>query len=109
MEVWVINTGMPEDFSLAVSDTGYSNDELCLEWIKHFDRHTSSRQKGVYRMLIMDGYGSHVTLDFIRYCEEHKIIPFYLPPHSRRCLQPLNVALFRLYKKEHRDVLHKAM
>jgi hypothetical protein len=31
IEAWVINTGMQEDFSLAVSETGYSNDELCLE------------------------------------------------------------------------------
>jgi hypothetical protein len=60
-------------------------------------------------MLILDGYGSHLTLDFISFCEEHKIIPLCLPPHTTHMLQPLDVVLFRSYKKEHRDVLHEAM
>jgi hypothetical protein len=41
MEAWVINTDMPEDYSLAVSDSGYSNDELCLHWVKHFNLHSA--------------------------------------------------------------------
>jgi hypothetical protein len=82
MEDWVTKTGMPEDFSLAVSESGYSNDYLCLEWLKHFKHHRSKRQAGEYRMLIIDGYRSHCTLEFIDFCERHKIIPFCLPPHT---------------------------
>jgi hypothetical protein len=109
MESWVINTDMPEDFSLAVSDSGYTNDQLCLQWLKHFERESARQQVGEYRMLILDGYGSHLTLDFISFCEEHKIVPFRLPPHTTHMLQPLDVVLFCSYKKEHRNVLHKAM
>ncbi len=39
------------------------------------------------------------TLKFVEYCEEHKIIPFCLPPHTTHFLQPLNVVLFFAYKK----------
>ncbi len=57
----------------------------------------------------MDGYGFHCTVDFIDYCEKHKIVPFCLPPHLTPLLQPLNVVLFRSYKKAHRDILFEAM
>ncbi len=65
MESWVINIDLLDDFSLATSDTGYSNDDLSLEWLKHFDRHSACRQEGEYCLLIMDGYGSHCTIEFI--------------------------------------------
>ncbi len=109
MEAWVINTDMLDDYSLAVSDSGYSNDALCFHWLKHFDTHSARSQVGEYCMLIMDGCGSHCTLDFNDYCEQHKIVSFCLPLHSTQLLQPLDVVLFRSYKEAHRDVLNKAM
>lgn len=52
----------------ARSDSGFTNDKLTLSWLKHFDKYTKNRTKGRYRMLIFDGYGSHVTQEFITYC-----------------------------------------
>ncbi len=109
LEAWIINTDIPEDFSIAVSDTGYSNDGLLLHWWKHFERHSAKRQVGEYRMLLMDSFESHCTLDFIDFCEQHKIVPFCIPPHSTQLLQPLDVVLFRSCKKAHRDILNEAM
>ena len=43
------------------SDSGFTNDKLTLSWLKHFDRFTTNRTKGRYRMLIFDGYGLYVT------------------------------------------------
>ncbi len=60
-------------------------------------------------MIIIAWYGSHCTLDFIRFCEEHKIIPFCLLLHTTHLLQPLDVVLFYSYKKELWDIPHKAM
>ncbi len=57
----------------------------------------------------MDGYRSHCTVDFIAYCEQHKIVPFCLRPHSTQLLQPLDVVLFYSCKKAHRDVPNEAM
>ncbi|KAF8247323.1 DDE-domain-containing protein, partial [Wilcoxina mikolae CBS 423.85] len=45
-------------------------------------------------LLILDGYGSHITYEFVNYCESHDIILYCLPPHSTHLLQPLNVGLF---------------
>jgi hypothetical protein len=86
LEVYIENTDMPGDFSLAVSESGYTNDDLCFHWLKHFEQQSAKRPKGEYRLLIMDGSDSHCTLDFIQYCHSHKIIPFCLPPNATHIL-----------------------
>jgi hypothetical protein len=52
-------------------------------------------------MLVMNGYGSHHTREFLSYCEDHKTIPFGLPSHTTRLLQPLDVCVFQPLKHWH--------
>lgn len=59
-------------------------------------------------MLICDQFGSHLTYDFVKYCEDHKIIPFFLPPHSSHLLQPLDVGVFSAYKHWHSEWVYDA-
>lgn len=33
--------------AMAVSDTGYNNDELNLHWLENFDKHTCKKKKGL--------------------------------------------------------------
>ena len=94
---------------LSTAETGYSNDWLSIEWLKHFDKHSSKSQKGAYRLLMMDGYGSHHTIEFIEYCNEAKIIPFGLPPHTTHLLQPLDVVVFQPLKHWHAEAVKDAM
>jgi len=58
LENLITNTHLEDDVLLAVSESGYSNDLLCLEWLKHFERFSAVRQVGVYRFLLQDGFGS---------------------------------------------------
>jgi hypothetical protein len=37
-ERWFTTTNIDDNTLLAVSDTGYSNDVLSLEWLKHFEQ-----------------------------------------------------------------------
>ena len=39
-ECWYNRTIIECDALLAVSDSGFSNDQLCLDWIKHFSEHS---------------------------------------------------------------------
>jgi hypothetical protein len=89
------------------SESGFTNDKLTLPWLKHFERYTANRTKGRYRMLIFDRYGSHVTQDFIKYCWEHRIRPFQLPPHSTHLIQPLDVGVFQKFKHEFKKCLRE--
>jgi DDE superfamily endonuclease len=89
---------------ITVSPNGWTDNEISLHWLQHqFDPHTSRRLKGTHRLLIIDGHGSHVCKEFVQYCEDHRIIPLCLPPHSTHILQPLDVSVFaplaKAYKK----------
>jgi hypothetical protein len=64
-----------------------------------FKKHTKHRTRGVYRLLILDGHGSHATLEFDLFCIEHKIITLCMPPHSSYLLQPLDVSCFATLKR----------
>ena len=93
---------LDENMLLGHSDSGYLNNQIALEWIKHFNYYSGKRQRGAYRMLIFDGHGSHLTYKFITYCWDHKIVPFSLPLHTSHILQPLDVVVFQLYKHWHK-------
>ncbi|KAK1914113.1 hypothetical protein P3342_007359 [Pyrenophora teres f. teres] len=77
-----------------------------------FDCETKEKAKRDYRMLILDGHGSHVTPDFINYCDSHRILLTIFPPHATHNLQPLDVVLFSplaaAYSKELEDLLHRS-
>ncbi|KJZ69554.1 hypothetical protein HIM_11047 [Hirsutella minnesotensis 3608] len=97
------------DTRIAMSPTGYSNDEICLEWIYHFDEHTKKKSKGNKRLLILDGFGSHHTYPFIEYCRRNGIVLFSLPPHLTHLLQPLDVVVFQPLKHYHAKAVDLAV
>ncbi|RYO08465.1 hypothetical protein AA0111_g12884 [Alternaria arborescens] len=78
------------------SPSGWSNNDIGLAWLKQvFERETRRYASTGYRLLVLDGHGSHVTTDFIEYCHEHKILLAVLPPHATHTLQPLDVCMFK--------------
>jgi hypothetical protein len=83
---------------IVTSESGYSNDQVSLEWLRHFEEFTAPKQQGHKRLLIVDGHGSHHTLKFVGFCDSHDIIPFGMPPHLPHLLQPLDVAVFQPLK-----------
>jgi len=107
-EHWYTETKIPDNYCLSVSEAGYSNDHLTMKWLAHFDLFSRRRQIGAYRLLLLDGYGSHCTREFIEYCDNAKIIPFCLPPHSSHLLQPLDVVVFQPYKHYHTQAIEAA-
>jgi hypothetical protein len=59
LSAWYEESSIPYDWKLSVSNNGWTTNALGLEWLKHFNEHTKLRQKGLYRLLILDGYESH--------------------------------------------------
>jgi hypothetical protein len=85
---------LPSDWVVAISDNGWTTDELGLDWLRHFASFTKERSAGAYRLLILDGHSSHATPEFDSYCTEQKIISLCMPPHTSHLLQPLDVSCF---------------
>ena len=105
---WYRDGLIPPDWTIAVSKNGWTDDNLGLQWLKEvFDKHTKSRTRGVRRLLILDGHGSHATPEFDKYCSDNSIIPLCMPAHSLYLLQPLDVGCFaplkRIYGKSVED------
>jgi hypothetical protein len=79
----------------AASPTGWTNNNIGLAWLKQvFDPSTKEKAGRSYRLLMLDGHGSHLTMDFIDYCDRNRILAIY-PPHSAHTLQPLDVVMFK--------------
>jgi hypothetical protein len=95
---------------IAVSENGWTNDQLGLFWLKEvFNKHTQSRTIGRYRLLILDGHSSHSGPEFDQFCTENSIIPLYMPPHSSHLLQPLDVSCFSPLKRAYGQEVQKQM
>jgi hypothetical protein len=88
--------------TLAYSHNRWSNDVIALEYLKHFHKHAKPIR--IYRLLILDGYDSHITFEFKTLANEYKIILLYLLAHTTHRLQLLNVRIFgpqsRYYSNE---------
>jgi hypothetical protein len=96
---WYENSLLPKDWVIAVSNNGWTTNELTVDWIQHFDKYRKDRKTGVYRLLVLDGHESHHSDAFEQYCKDNKIITLCMPPHSSHILQPLDVACFAPLKK----------
>jgi hypothetical protein len=78
------------------SPSGWTNNDIGLAWLEQvFNRSTKKKARRSWRLLIIDGHGSHVSMDFLDYCEANKILVAIFPPHSTHRLQPLDVVLFK--------------
>ena len=106
---WALENDLKDDIVLTTSDSGYSNDFLALEWLKHFNADSKKVQKGAFRLLLLDVYGSHLTYEFWEYSKENKICLFRLPPHSTHLTQPLDVGVLQPMKHYHAEAVDNAI
>jgi hypothetical protein len=91
---WYTTDELPSYWRISTSVKGWTDDQIGFEWLKHFNTHTEGRRTGRYRLLILDGHGSHHTAQFEEFCREKEIITACMPPHSSHLLQPLDVGCF---------------
>ncbi|SCO92408.1 related to transposase [Fusarium oxysporum] len=96
---WYQDSNLPGTWAIATTANGWTDNETGLDWLKHFNRYTTDRSVGPYRLLILDGHESHQSADFQIYCEVNNIITLCMPPHSSHLLQPLEVVCFGPLKK----------
>jgi hypothetical protein len=56
-------TNLPNGWVIALSDNGWTTNELGVYWIKYFNTYTEHRTKGAYP-LILDGHRSYISTEF---------------------------------------------
>ncbi len=107
---WYEGRLLSQDWKIGVSDNGWTTNEIGLHWLKDvFDKYAKARAIGRYRLLILDGHGSHVTPAFDLCCKENGIIVLCMSPHSPHLLQPLDVGCFSALKKSYGPQVERLM
>lgn len=101
---WIPDS-LDDDVVIQVSPNGWTDCNIALEWIQHFEKHTRPRTVGTHRLLILDGHASHVSPQFVEYCNANNIVPLCLPPHSTHELQPLDVGVFGPLAQQYRQLV----
>jgi hypothetical protein len=76
------------------SQTGWTNDQIGVSWLERFHEYTFQISGLHTRLLILDGYSSHVNIEFLKKAAAHHILVVVLPPHTTHRLQPLDVGIF---------------
>ena len=77
--------------------SGFTNEQLAMEWLtKIWDPATREKANDgkAWRLIWLDGHNSHVSLPFLEWCANNRVIIAVFPPHSTHRLQPLDVSLF---------------
>lgn len=99
LSTWYEGDDIPGDWTVGLSDNGWTTNELGVAWLQHFIKHTTERRVGARQLLILDGHESHNSLEFQEICRENKIYTLCMPPHSSHLLQPLDVGCFSPLKR----------
>jgi hypothetical protein len=85
-------------------------DEIGLRWLKDvFEPYSRQYSTSAKWLLILDGYSSHLTPEFVTFCKENIIIYLCIPPYTSHLLQPLDVGVFGLLKRAYRKLIEGMM
>ncbi|KAF2274346.1 uncharacterized protein EI97DRAFT_460209 [Westerdykella ornata] len=86
------------------SPSGWTSHDIGLAWLKQvFDRETKAKARSSYWLLILDGHGSHITMDFIKYYDANRILLMVYPSHRAVFWSPNKVAQAH-QKQEQKDL-----
>ncbi|KAM5344602.1 hypothetical protein ACJ41O_013137 [Fusarium nematophilum] len=99
-----------EDFdtwSFTSSENGWTSDKIGLDWLKMIFIPLTKPAEPQTRLLIVDGHGSHESLDFMWECYINDIYILYLPPHCSHLLQPLDLTVFSVLKRAYRKEVQR--
>jgi sorbitol-specific phosphotransferase system component IIA len=97
---------------VACSETGAMTDDLMLAWLTKVlmpsfpDLATENEHRVV---LICDGYGCHLSFNFLKRCQEVGVDVIVRPPHTSHKTQPEDLVNFSVFHKEEREEKGKLM
>ncbi|KAJ3659805.1 hypothetical protein Zmor_011473 [Zophobas morio] len=74
-------------------EKGWMTGPVFLQWLDHFVKYVKPSPEDKI-LLILDGHGSHKSLEVLEFTKKHGIILFCLPPHTTHRLQPLDVTFY---------------
>ena len=90
-----LKVGCMPGTKFSCSSNGWITQELFKEWFSFF---LSSIPPSQPVLLIMDGHGSHISIEIIELAMSNDVHLLCLPSHTTHLLQPLDVGAFKPFK-----------
>jgi hypothetical protein len=108
MDNW-INEKLIGKERIVATPTGYTNNEIALQYMDHLIKHSRAGPNKPWKILLLDGHESHKTDEFQLKAAENHIKLFWFPSHLTHVLQPLDVGIFRPWKHYHKLAIQNAI
>lgn len=99
---WFPSDEVP-DWLYTTSENGWTLNLIGLKWLESIFLPSTRPDIDRYRLLILDGHGSHISIDFLWTCKQHEVKLLFLPAHSSHILQPLDISAFSIIKSRYRS------
>jgi hypothetical protein len=83
-DIWLQDYG-PEEHPcwFASLPNGWTSDELGLTWLQSLsNKETLAKAKRDWKLLILDGHGSHCTLKFLNWCHSNRTLVVVYQRHQ---------------------------
>ena len=81
----------------SANKSGWMNEDLYVNFIKHFIHHVrSSKERPV--LLILDNVNAHISPTVIDLARENGVVMLAIPPHTSHHLQPLDRTCHKHFK-----------
>ena len=94
------------DYVYTTSDNAWTSSDIAISWLKDIFLPETTPEADEWRLLLLDGHKTHIPFDFTAECWEHKVRPFYFPPHATHLLQPLDLSFFSPLKVRYRRIIN---
>ena len=90
---------VPDHFHMATSETGWMKSETFYEYLANaFNPWLEEHQITKPVILYVVGHKTHLTMQASKFCEDHAIILYLLPPNTTHILQPADIGAFKPLK-----------
>ena len=98
------------DAIIVTSESGFTNNAIEIEFLKHFIKHTNDAgPHSEWKLLLMNNHESHETAEFLKLANNNHILSYSLIPHLTHCMQSLDVDIFQSYKHWHDRAIQNAL
>jgi hypothetical protein len=95
-----------DNASMAMQPKAWMTGHLFKSWIRHFVKNVKDYGLDISpsrrHLLILDGHGSHVTVDVVKTARSVGLDLLTLPSHTSHAMQPLDVSCFKPFKQAFR-------
>ncbi len=98
---WFPSATVP-DWLYTTSENGWTANCIGVEWLKRIFIPQTATPTEAWRLLLLDGHGSHISIEFSLIAKLSHVQLLLLPAHSSHVLQPLDLAPFSVLKSRYR-------